>query len=64
MAQANLVRNPLLPIMEDVVIVLNVLGEMVSGVVAQGNWIRLCKSGREGHLLVGCPSLSQSVQGG
>ena len=60
----NLVRIHLMPIGEDVVVVLDVLGEVTSNVVARGSWIRLRNSGREGHLLVGCPSLSQSVQGG
>jgi hypothetical protein len=64
MAQADLVFNPLLPVVEDVVVVLDVLGEVASDVIAQGTWIRLCNSGREGHLLMGCPSLSHSVQGG
>jgi hypothetical protein len=64
MAQANLVHNPLLPVVGDVVVVLGVLGEATSDVVARGSWIRLRNSGREGHLLVGCPSLSQSAQGG
>jgi hypothetical protein len=64
MAQANLVRNPLLPVVEDVVVVLDMLGEAVSNVVARGSWIRLRNSGRVGHLLVGCPSLSHSAQGG
>jgi hypothetical protein len=58
MVQENLVHNPLLPIVEDVVVVLDVLGEATSDVVAQGSWIRLCNSGREAHILVGCPSLS------
>jgi hypothetical protein len=64
MVQANLVRSPLLPVVEDVVVVLYVLGEMVSDVVSQGSWIRLRNLGRVGHILVGCPSLSHSVQGG
>jgi hypothetical protein len=34
MPQANLVRSPLLPIMEDMVIVLEVLGEAMSDVVS------------------------------
>jgi hypothetical protein len=64
MAQVKLVRNPLLPVVEDVVVVLDMLGEASSNVVSRGSWIRLCNSGRVGHLLVGCPSLSHSVQRG
>jgi hypothetical protein len=55
---ANLVHIPLLPVVGDVVVVLGVLGEATSDVVSRGSWIRLRNSGREGHLLVGCPSLS------
>jgi hypothetical protein len=64
MAHVNWFRNPLLPVVGDVVVVLGVLGEAMSDVVARGSWIKLCNLGREGHLFVGCPSLSQSVQGG
>ena len=64
MAQANLVCNPLLPVVGDTVVVLDVLDEMTSDVVARGSWIRLHNSGRVGHLLVGCPSLSHNAQGG
>jgi hypothetical protein len=64
MEQANLVHNPLLPVVEEVVVVLDVLGEAASDVFSRGSWIRLCKLGREGHLLVGCPSLSHSAQRG
>jgi hypothetical protein len=46
------------------VVVLGVLGEAMSDVVARGSWIKLRNSGREGHLFVGCPSLSHSAQGG
>jgi hypothetical protein len=60
----NLVHNPLLPIMGDMVEVLGVLDEVTSGVVAQGSGIKLRSLGREGHILVGCPSLFHSVQGG
>jgi hypothetical protein len=63
MAHVNLVRNPLLPVVGDVVVVLGVLGEATSGVVARGSWIKLRNSGREGHRLVGCPSFSHSAQG-
>ena len=64
MAQANLVRSHLLHVVEDVVVVLDVLGEVASNAIDRGSWIRLHNSRREGHLLVGCPSLSHSVQGG
>jgi hypothetical protein len=64
MEHTNLVRIPLLPIVGDVVVVLGVFGEETSDVVAQGSWIKLCNSGREGHILVGCPSLLYSAQGG
>jgi hypothetical protein len=45
-------------------VVLGVLGEVMSMVVSRGSWIKLRKLGREGHLFVGCPSLSHSAQGG
>jgi hypothetical protein len=64
MAHTNLVCNPLLPIVGDIVIVLDVLGEEVSNVVARGSSIRLHNSGRYGHLLVRCLSLSHNAQGG
>jgi hypothetical protein len=64
MAHVNLVRNPLLPVVGDMVVVLSVLGEEMGDVVVRGNWIKLHNSGREGHLFVGCPSFSHSVQGG
>jgi hypothetical protein len=64
MAQVNLVRSPLLPVVEEIIVVLDIIGEMVSDVVTQGSWIRFHNSGREGHLLVGCPSLSHSEKGG
>jgi hypothetical protein len=64
MSHANLVHNPLLPVVGHLVEVLGVLDEVMSGVVAQGSCIKLRSSGREGHLLVGCPSFSHSAQGG
>jgi hypothetical protein len=64
MAHANLVHNPLLSIVGDVVVVLGVLGEVTSDGVARGSWIKLRNLGREGHLFVGCPSLSYTAQGG
>jgi hypothetical protein len=64
MAQVKLVRNPFLCLVEDSVVVVDILGEMESNGVSLGSWIRLCNSGRVGHLLVGCPSLLHSVQEG
>jgi hypothetical protein len=64
MAQANLVHNPLLRVVEDFVVLVDVIGGVESNGVARGSWIRLCNSGRLGHLLVGFPSLSHSAQGG
>jgi hypothetical protein len=64
MAQENLVCSPLLPVVEGVVVVLYVLGEAERDVVTYGSWIELCNSRSVGHLLVGCPSLSHSAQGG
>jgi hypothetical protein len=63
-AHENLVCNPLLPIVGEVVVLLGVLGEATRDVVAQGIWIRLRNYGREGHLFVGCPSFSHSAQEG
>jgi hypothetical protein len=60
----NLVHIPLLPVVDDIVVVLGVLDEAMGDVVAWGCWIRLCSSGREGYRLVGCPSFLQSEQGG
>jgi len=51
-------------VVEDFVVAVDVLGEVASNGVALGSWIRLCNSGRVRHQLVGCPSLSHSVQGG
>jgi hypothetical protein len=64
MAQENLVRNPLLPVVEESRVAVDVFGGVASNVVSLGSWIKLCNSGRVGHILVGCPSLSNSVQGG
>jgi hypothetical protein len=64
MAQANLVRNPLLHVGEESIVAVDVLGGVESNVVSLGRWIRLCNSGRVGNLLVGCPSLFHSAQGG
>jgi hypothetical protein len=62
MEQANLVCNPLLRVVEDFVVAVDVLGGVVSNVVALGSWIRLCNLGRVGHILVGCPSFSHSAR--
>jgi hypothetical protein len=64
MAHAKLVCIPFLCVVEDFVVVVDVLGGVASDGVALGIWIRLHNSGRVGHLLVGCPSLLHSVQGG
>ena len=64
MAEANLVHNPLLRVVEDSVVVVDVLGGVAINVVSLGSWIKLCNSRRVGHILVGCPSLSNSAQGG
>jgi hypothetical protein len=61
MAHENLVCIPFLPIVGDVGVVLWVLGEAISEVVSLGSWIKFHNSGREGHLFVGCPSISHSV---
>jgi hypothetical protein len=60
----NLVCNPLLPVVEDFVVAVDVPSGVASNMVSLGSWIILRNSGRVGHLLVGCPSLSHSVQGG
>jgi hypothetical protein len=57
MPHANLVRSPFIPRVWDVVVVLGVLGEATTDVVAQWSWMKLCSSGREGHLFVGWTSL-------
>jgi hypothetical protein len=64
MAHENLVHIPLVPIVWDAVVVLDVLVEVMNEVVARGSWIKLCNSGKEGHIFVGCSSLSHNVQGG
>jgi hypothetical protein len=64
MAQVNLVHNPLIPKVEDFGVEVDVLGGVVRNVVSLGSWIRLCNSGRVGHLLAGCHSLLNSMQGG
>jgi hypothetical protein len=64
MAQEKLVRNPFLCALDDFVVAVDVLGGVTSNGVALGSWIRLCNLGRVGHMLVGCPSLLYSVQGG
>jgi hypothetical protein len=64
MTHANLFLNPLLPVVGEATVVLGMLSEATRDVVARGSWIILCNLGREGNLLVGCPSLSKNVQGG
>jgi hypothetical protein len=61
MAHSNLVRSPLVSVVGDVVVVIGALGRMTSGVVAQGSQIKLCNSGIDGHLLVGCLYFSHSA---
>jgi hypothetical protein len=64
MAHANLVCIHLFHVVGEVVVVLGVLGEAMSDVVSLGSWIIFHNSEREGHILVGSPSLSHSAQGG
>jgi hypothetical protein len=64
MAQAKLVCNPFLRVVEDFIVAVDVLGGVARNGVTLGSWIRLGNSGRVGHLLVGFPSLSHSAQGG
>jgi hypothetical protein len=61
MAQANLVRSPLLLELGEVAAVLAIVASG-DGVGLSG--IRFRNSGRDGHLWVGCPSFSHSAQGG
>jgi hypothetical protein len=63
MAQANLVHNPFLCVVENSVVVVDVLGRVANNEIALGSWIRLCNSERVGHLLVGCPSLFHRAKG-
>jgi hypothetical protein len=63
MVQEKLVRNPFLHVVEDFVVAVEVLGGVARNEVALGSWIRLHNSGRVGHLLAGCTSLSHRVQG-
>jgi len=64
MAQEKLVCNTFLHVVEDSVVAADVLGGVAINVVALGSYIILCNSGRVRHLLVGCPSLAHSAQGG
>jgi hypothetical protein len=64
MAQANLVQNPLLIVVEDSVVAVDVLGGVASNVVSLGSWIKFRNSRKVGHLLVGFPSLLHSAKGG
>ena len=61
MTHANLVRIPLLLVLYEIA---TILEEAMSGGGARGSWMRLRNSGRDGNLLVGCPSFSHSMQGG
>ena len=61
MAQANLVRGPLLLELGEVVVV---LARVASGEGVGLSGMRFCNSGIDGHLLVGCLSFSHSAQGG
>jgi hypothetical protein len=64
MAQANLVHNPLLLVVEHSIVAMDVLGGVVTNVVFLGSWIRLHNLGRVGHRLVEFHSLLHSVQEG
>jgi hypothetical protein len=46
MEQENLVRIPLLLVVEDSVVVVDVLGGVARNVVSLWSWIRLCNSVR------------------
>jgi hypothetical protein len=58
MMHANLVRSPLLLVFCEIA---TILEEAMSGGGARGSWMRLCNSGRDGNLLVGCLYFSHSV---
>jgi hypothetical protein len=62
MAQEKLVCNPFLHVVEELIVVVDVLGGMEINGFSLGRWIRLHNSRRLGHMLVGCPSLSHSVE--
>jgi hypothetical protein len=61
MVHVNLVCSPLLLVFYEITAILE---EATSGGGAQGSWMRLHNSRRDGHLLVGCPYFSHSAQGG
>jgi hypothetical protein len=61
MAQANLVRGPLLLELGEVAAV---LARVASGDGVGLSGMRFRNSGTDGHLWVGCPSFSHSAQGG
>jgi hypothetical protein len=61
MEYENLVRSPLLLVFCEIAAILE---EATSSGGARGSWMRLSNSGRDGHLLVGCPSFLHSAQGG
>jgi hypothetical protein len=61
MAQANLVRGPLLLELGEVA---EVLSRVANGDGVGLSGLRFCNSGTDGHLWVGCLSFSHSAQGG
>ena len=61
MAQANLVRGPLLLGLGEVAVV---LARVASGDGVGLSGMRFRNSGIDGHLWVGCPYFSHSAQGG
>jgi hypothetical protein len=64
MAHEKLFCNPFLHVVEESVVAVDVLGGVEINGVALGSWIRLCNLGRVVHMLVRCPSILHSVQGG
>ena len=61
MAQANLVRGPLLLELREVAVV---LARVASGDGVGLSGMRFRNSGTDGHLWVGCPSFSHGAPGG
>ena len=64
MVEEKLVCNPFLRVVVDSLVAVDVLRGVASNGVSLGRWIRLHNSGRVGLMLVGCPSLFHSAQGG
>jgi hypothetical protein len=64
MAHTKLICVPFLCVVEESVVAVDVLGGVANNGVILGSWIILRNSGRVGHMLVVCPSLSHSAQGG